>query len=133
MTRTNRRFPNFFFLSSSLCMIYILHLIYHLFLCEQLNFNPFLVFFLCKKNKIYVSMQSGMLFALIRFLHLGMYLALIRLPHQGMYLAPIILQHLDILHQVKPLGYVSHINYITAFLPMLSWNQGAVHKERHKP
>ena len=36
-------------------MIYILYLIYHLFLCEQLNFNPLIVF-LCKKNKIYVSM-----------------------------------------------------------------------------
>ena len=30
-------------------MIYILYLIYHLFLCEQLNFNPFLVFFYVKK------------------------------------------------------------------------------------
>ena len=40
-----------------------------------------------------------------------------------MYLGPIISQHLDILHQSQRLG--------TVCLQMMSWNQGAVHKEGH--
>ena len=40
-----------------------------------------------------------------------------------MYLVPIISQYLDILHQSQRLGIV--------FFQMVSWNQGAVHKEWH--
>ena len=42
-----------------------------------------------------------------------------------MYLGPIISQHLDILHQSQRL--------VTVCLQMMSWNQGAVHKEGHLP
>ena len=41
----------------------------------------------------------------------------------SIYLAPIISQYLDILHQSQCLNIV--------FLQMISWNQGAVHKEWH--
>ena len=61
----------------------------------------------------------------IRVLHEGIYLALIRFLHKGIYLAPTISQYLDTLHQLQCSGII--------FLQMMSWNQGAVHKERHYP
>ena len=102
-------FPSMYILLQRICQTYRTTHMLELFTTYLLPFLSF--FFFIKKYDNSVSMQSGMLLAIIRLPHQGMYLAPIRLPHKDMYLAPIISQNLDNLHQSFHRIQISRINH----------------------
>ena len=109
-------FPSMYILLQRICQTYRTTHMLELFTTQLLPFLSF--FFFDKKHDNFVSVQSGMLLALIRLPRQGMYLVPIRLPHQGMYLVPIRLPRQGM--YLVPIR-LPHFRFLNFFSQMMSW------------